>query len=115
MPTKLHPTLKYQLNEYLNLKNITKLDDSLKNFILAINSTYLHNEKTNKLTEHTLEISTKELTKSNQQLQERIIQYNKREIENERLTKVMIGRELKMLELKKEIVGLKTEISNIKK
>ncbi|PIZ77358.1 hypothetical protein COY06_00675 [Candidatus Peregrinibacteria bacterium CG_4_10_14_0_2_um_filter_41_8] len=95
MDQTLHPTLQKQIKKHLGLTDISKLDQNIQNFIYAINKSY-----------STCETETHISTK--------IKAYQRQIKENERLTKVMIGRELKMLELKKENETLNNQLSNLK-
>jgi len=78
--------------------------DSVQLIILAMEDITVRKELEKKVTEHTKELETK--------IKERTKELTDKLKELESLNKVMVGRELKMMELKKEIESLKKLIKN---
>lgn len=79
-------------------------------FLETISKTYEDYEKEYALMERSLNLSSKELMEANKKIQgefQDVTQYSKR---LEQLNKLMVGRELKMAELKKEIKRLKEQL-----
>ena len=78
-------------------------------FLQLVSDTYDHAEEDRSMIERSLEISSRELGELNKKARE---ESNKLKIsleETERTNRLMIDRELKMMELKKEIGALKAK------
>ena len=87
-----------------NLENCPKdLDDFLK----LVSNTYDSNEEDRLLVERSLEISSKELMELNKQTKDESDKLKVSFLELEKMNRLMVDRELKMTELKKEIEILK--------
>lgn len=98
-----------------------------KNLLILVSDTYRHFDEDRALTERSLELSSKELSEKNKKLEEDLeeLKRSKGHIEEleeaqarertqrnqvERLNKFMIDRELKMVELKKRIAELESNL-----
>lgn len=94
----LHKILQRQIRKCLgeNPNGIAELECLLK----TISDTYTHADEDRLLTERSITLSSNELIKINKEAQEHIA-------EIERMNRTMIDRELKMVQLKKEIKALK--------
>ena len=77
-----------------------------------ISEYYQHADDDRALIERSLEISSSELSEINEQLRNKIKTAQNRAQEMEKLNKLMIGRELKMIELKKQIAALEKKYAN---
>ena len=75
-----------------------------------ISDTYDHAEEDRLMIERSLEISSKELGALNAQTKEESEKLKTSLAETERINKLMIDRELKMIELKKENEALRTQL-----
>ena len=79
----------------------------LEALLMLVSETYDHAEEDRLLIERSLEISSKELGELNAKTREESEKLKTSFSELERMNKLMIDRELKMIELKKEIAALK--------
>ena len=94
-------------------RQIKKIFGSLENapkgldvFLRLVSDTYDHAEEDRLMIERSLEISSKELTGLNNKAKEESEKLKINVSELERMNKLMIDRELKMIELKKRIKEL---------
>jgi len=106
----MHKTLQRHLKRIYG--EVELAPSECKQLVEVISKILTDYDKERSLIERSLEISSSELTESNQQLREEIIDANRRAKEMEYLNKMMVDRELKMVELKKEIVRLQEIIDN---
>jgi chromosome segregation ATPase len=79
---------------------------SLAELLHLVSGSYDHAEEDRLLIERSLEISSKELGELNKKLQNESETLKAKFEELERMNKLMVDRELKMIELKKRIVDL---------
>ena len=98
-------------------RQIIRLYDALENFpaehkdlLQVISKTYADNNREHALIERSLEISSKELTEANERLRQEIVAAIDRAEKLEKLNDIMIDREIKMVELKKDIKKLTQEL-----
>lgn len=105
-----HATLERQLKKYLSGQALPKY---LLPFLQAVSDTYSHADEDQRLAERSLEISSKELGEINAHLLEEKNRLEEKAVQLELANNVMVGRELKMIELKKTIERL-TSASNQK-
>ncbi|MES3006037.1 MAG: hypothetical protein V4664_03770 [Patescibacteria group bacterium] len=86
------------------MENIPK---GIDEFLKVISATYDHADEDRLLIERSLEISSKELGDLNKKTQEESKKLKVNLAEIEKMNNLMVDRELKMIELKKEIETLK--------
>ncbi len=91
-----------------SLKTIPK---DMQTFLELVGKTYDARDEDRLLTERSFEISSKELSELNQRMQTESKAMKASLAELERLNKLMINRELKMIELKSEIASLKEQLA----
>jgi len=101
----MHKILERQINRYLG--GLDNVPDTLKKFLDIVSKTYTDFEKEYALMERSLNISSRELEEINEKLRGDVTATKKRERELETLNDLMTDREVKMIELKKEIAALK--------
>lgn len=101
----MNKVLERQIKNFFG--NIESIPQNLYSFLKIVSDTYDHNEEDRLLTERSLEISSKELGDLNKAAKDESEQLKNSLIEMERMNKLMINRELKMIELKKKIELLK--------
>ena len=82
---------------------------SLGNFLKLVSDTYDHAEEDRTLIERSLEISSKELGELNRKTNEESEKLKQNLSDLERMNRLMIDREIKMIELKKELAELKAQ------
>lgn len=99
----MHPLLARQLKKFFNTEDISAWPQQWKNFLDSVAKTYQHYDEDYKLIERSLDISSKELTQSNQNLREEVKNAKQKAEELTRINNLMVGRELKMIELKKKV------------
>ena len=108
----MHSILQRQLRRYLNIIEEANIPNELKEFIQAINATYEHFDEDRKLLERSIDISSNELQDINKQLRLEIEAVRNSKEENkelEQMNKFMIGRELRMAELKEALSTLEAK------
>ena len=113
----MHKILERQLRRYL--KDIDEpMAAELTKLYEAISNTYDHYDQDYRLLERSLEISSKELGENNERLKKEIERVRNSKAENqelERMNKFMIGRELRMKELKEQIEVLEQQVKELTK
>ena len=98
-----HATLERQIKKYLSEQPIPKY---LRPFLQAVSDAYSNADEDQRLAERSLEISSKELGEINSHLVEERNRLEEKAAQLELANGVMVGRELKMIELKKTIEHL---------
>jgi hypothetical protein len=89
---------------------LDKVPAGLEEFLKLVSSSYDHAEEDRLMIERSLEISSRELGTLNQQTRDESEKLKVSNNELERMNKLMVDRELKMIELKKEIAALKARL-----
>jgi len=107
----MHRLLERQIRKYFK-KNA--IPENIKGLFNAISETYVHFDEDRLLIERSLELSSKEMNEKNKLLSEEIANVQKNSKEIKHLNDFMINRELKMVELKKNIKKLEDEINSLK-
>lgn len=107
----MHKLLERQLKRQYG--SIEKIPAEFMIFLETISKTYADYDREYALIERSLNISSKESQELNKGLRAEAEAAKKRTEELERFNRLIVDRELKMIELKKEIVKLKGEISSI--
>ena len=72
-------------------------------FFDLVDGAYNHADDDRTLIERSLELSSKEMEATNEELQRRVLEAEEKTAEFEKLNSLMVGRELKMIELKAKI------------
>ena len=101
----MNKTLERQIKKIFG--NIESVPPNLFPFLKVVSGAYDGAEEDRKLIERSLEISSKELGALNEKLRAESEAQKKNIDELARMNKLMVDRELKMIELKKEIELLK--------
>jgi two-component system, NtrC family, sensor kinase len=87
--------------------SLDKVPGGLEEFLKIVSDTYDHAEEDRKMIERSLDLSSKELGDLNKKTMDEAEKLKKSVGELERMNKLMVDRELKMIELKKENRELK--------
>ncbi len=90
--------------------SLEKLPLGIADLLKLVSDTYDHAEDDRLMIERSLEVSSKELGELNRKTKEESEKLKTSFEEAERLNKLMIDRELKMIELKKENEALKEQL-----
>ncbi len=104
----MHKTLQRQLRRIFG--DDKKIPESCQPLLDMISETYTNFEDDHNLIERSLELSSRELNELNEKLRADNSATKKRADELKLLNEVMMGRELKMIELKNEIKSLREEL-----
>jgi hypothetical protein len=102
-----HRILERQIKKFLDPQPIPK---SLQPLLQAISDTYAHADEDQKLLERSLSISSREMGETNARLLEEKKVLEDRTSQLEIANNVMIGREIKMVELKKMVTTLQAKL-----
>lgn len=108
----MHKIIIRQLKKYLNITDVNKISEKFKELIIAVSQTYDDFDRDIRLIDRSMEISSRELKEKNSELIKEAEVSKLKKVEVEKLNNLMIGRELKMVELKKENKELKTKLNN---
>lgn len=111
----MHKVLARQLRRFLGEHPV--ITPEWQAFLAAVSQSYESNDEDRTLLERSLEISSKELSDINEHLKQEIEVVKSSRAQNEELEKMnrfMIGRELRMSELKQIIRDLEAEIKRLK-
>ena len=101
----MNKVLERQLKKVFgSLEAVPKGLDAL---LVLVSETYDHSEEDRLMIERSMEISSKELGQLNTQVREESEALKTKLKELERMNNLMVDRELRMIELKKEIAALK--------
>ena len=101
----LHKTLERQLQK--SGLDYNTLPENIKGLVLSVSDAYTHSDESYSLLERSLELSSKEL--------EAKVEEARHAKELEQLNNFMVGRELKMVELKEEVKKLKEENDELRR
>lgn len=101
----MHKLLLRQLKEYE--VDLESLPENLKKFMHAVSNAYINADKDHALIERSLELNSKEMGEINRKLEGKLKEFDSKKRDLERINKFMIGREIRMSELKREIKELK--------
>lgn len=93
------------------LGNLSSAPQSVKELLKLVAKTYDASDDDRRLTERAFELSSKELSDLNTRLQTETVGMKNNLQELEHLNKLMVNRELKMIELKAEISRLKAQLT----
>lgn len=104
----MHKTLKRQLEKIYG--SIEEIPKDIEGLVNAVSKTYEDYDKEYALIERSLDISSKELTETNNKLRDEVLSTKERALKLEKLNEMMVDREIKMVELKKEIEELKAKL-----
>lgn len=85
----------------------TDFPEDVLAFFDLISTSYKNADADRALVERSLELSSKELSQINARLTQRVKEAEEKTAELEKMNDLMVGRELKMIDLKKEIKSLK--------
>lgn len=89
--------------------SLDKVPQDIQPLLQLVSDTYDHAEEDRAMIERSMEISSRELGELNTRTREEAERLKETVHELERANKLMIDRELKMIELKKELAALKGE------
>jgi chromosome segregation ATPase len=87
--------------------DLERVPPHIEAFLGLVSETYDHAEEDRTMIERSLEISSRELGELNKKTREESEKLKENLAALERMNKLMVDRELKMIELKKEIASLK--------
>ena len=104
-----HKILQRQIKKYFGDEN--KISSEYLPLIQTISDTYIHNDQDRELIGRALELNSQEMIEKNQHLEQEKKNLQTKTDELERINKLMVNRELKMIQLKKEVVELTKPLS----
>lgn len=104
----MHRVLERQLKKVFGSLEAVPQDSKMTELIALIDATYMHNDEDRELIERSFEISSRELSGLNKKAHDESEEMKKNIEELARMNKLMINREMKMIELKKEIMRLQS-------
>jgi|GEM_PF-2370184 len=99
--SEFHHVLSRQIKKHLGEKDAVNTCGA--NFLEAVSDAYTHADEDRARAERSLDLSSKEMAEVNGKLEEEIKRVKEQADELERLNTVMIGRELRVIDLKKEV------------
>ncbi len=109
----MHTILARQIKKHLSKFNEKTAPPGLAALFEMISNTYQHFDDDKALIERSLELSSSELMEKNKSLKQEIDNAKKQADELKELNQLMIGRELKMIQLKEEIKKLEGEMGGV--
>jgi hypothetical protein len=104
----LHRTLERQVKKYFPDTKVFSAE--MTRFFQTVSDTYESNDQDRELIERSLDLSSKELVGINEKMAKEASALNEKSEELERFNKLMIGRELQMIELKRQIKELQEKL-----
>ncbi len=110
--SQFHKMLQRQVKKYL--KGVDFTSEHCQRFLKSVSDSYKHADEDRELIERSLDLSSEELNRKNDQLSQEIKQVKEQTDELQRLNDLMVGRELKMISLKKHIKELEEELTKSK-
>lgn len=109
-----HKILERQIGKYIGDAH-KDVSPEMAKLLQVISDTYTHFDEDRLLAERSLDISSKELTEINERLRVNNDELKAKTIELEHFNRLMINRELQMIELKKRVKELKDELIVLKR
>jgi hypothetical protein len=100
----LHKTLQRQIKKFLSAPDA--IPSEYQALLQAVSDTYTHTDEDRALIERSLELSSREMMQKNSNLEQEKQKLEEKTHQLERMNKLMIDRELKMVELKQQIKKL---------
>lgn len=114
----MHKILLRQLRRYLQIEDENLVPEHLRDFVVAISAAYDHFDEDRQLLERSIDISSNELQQINEKLKQEIATVKSSKAENrelEQMNKLMVGRELRMVELKNELAELQKKLDELQR
>lgn len=110
--SQFHKMLQRQVKKHL--QGVDFSSEHCQRFLKSVSDSYNHADEDRELIERSLDLSSEELNRKNDQLSQEIKQVKEQTDELQRLNDLMVGRELKMISLKKRINELEEELTKNK-
>lgn len=107
----MHRLLERQVRQQLG--EVADLPEQFQKLLKVISQTYTDFDKDRKMAERSLDISSREMHEINQRLQAQIADSEERAAELEKMNSLMVGREIRMINLKEELERVKQELARM--